>query len=102
MERIGAGQPYMVVDYAHSADSLEKALIVDCGSVGDGDQFTCAVGRRKGIQVALGLAPGRCDPACRNGTEKGHAQSIFAGKERRSGTILPSRVRLLPRSATLA
>jgi UDP-N-acetylmuramoyl-L-alanyl-D-glutamate--2,6-diaminopimelate ligase len=29
MERIEAGQPYMVVvDYAHTADSLEKALSV--------------------------------------------------------------------------
>ena len=33
---------------------------------------------------------------------KGHEQSIFVGKERLSGTILPPCVRNLPRSATLA
>ena len=84
MKRIEAGQPYMVVDYAHTADSLEKALIVVFGSAGaeaacDGEQFTCVVDRRKGIQVALEMA--------RAGdivllAEKGHEQSVFVGKEK--------------------
>jgi UDP-N-acetylmuramoyl-L-alanyl-D-glutamate--2,6-diaminopimelate ligase len=49
MERIEAGQPYMVVDYAHTADTLEKALgvlrpltagrlIVVFGSAGERDR----------------------------------------------------------------
>ncbi|HEX3273186.1 MAG TPA: cyanophycin synthetase [Ktedonobacterales bacterium] len=42
MERIAAGQPYMVmVDYAHTAASLEKTMIVVFGSARDGKQFTC-------------------------------------------------------------
>jgi UDP-N-acetylmuramoyl-L-alanyl-D-glutamate--2,6-diaminopimelate ligase len=141
MERIEAGQPYMVVvDYAHTADSLEKALgvlrpltagrlIVVFGSAGerdrvkrpemgkaaarladfavitdedpreedamtilreiaagaeaararDGEQFTCVVDRRKGIQVALEMARAG-DVVLLAG--KGHEQSIFVGNEK--------------------
>jgi UDP-N-acetylmuramoyl-L-alanyl-D-glutamate--2,6-diaminopimelate ligase len=141
MERIEAGQPYMVVvDYAHTADSLEKALsvlrplttarlIVVFGSAGErdhvkrpamgkvaahladfavitdedpreedamtilreiaagaeaagareGEQFSCVVDRRKGIQKALGAARAG-DVVLLAG--KGHEQSIFVGKEK--------------------
>jgi UDP-N-acetylmuramoyl-L-alanyl-D-glutamate--2,6-diaminopimelate ligase len=141
MERIEQGQPYMVVvDYAHTADSLEKALsvlrpltaghlIVVFGSAGErdrvkrpemgkvaarladfavitdedpreedamtilreiavgaeaagargGEQFTCVVDRRKGIQVALEMARAG-DVVLLAG--KGHEQSIFVGKEK--------------------
>jgi UDP-N-acetylmuramoyl-L-alanyl-D-glutamate--2,6-diaminopimelate ligase len=77
MERVEAGQPYMVVvDYAHSADNLEKAL---------------SVLRPPAIVVVFGSAG---DVALLAG--KGHEQNIFVGKERLSGTILPSLTRRLP------
>jgi UDP-N-acetylmuramoyl-L-alanyl-D-glutamate--2,6-diaminopimelate ligase len=70
MERVEAGQPYMVVvDYAHSADNLEKAL---------------SVLRPPAIVVVFGSAG---DVALLAGKE--HEQNIFVGKERLSGTILP-------------
>jgi UDP-N-acetylmuramoyl-L-alanyl-D-glutamate--2,6-diaminopimelate ligase len=141
MERVEAGQPYrVVVDYAHTADSLEKALsvlrpltagrlIVVFGSAGErdrvkrpemgkvaarladfavitdedpreedamailreiaagaeavgareGERFTCAVDRRKGILAALEMARAG-DVVLLAG--KGHEQSIFVGKQK--------------------
>jgi len=141
MERIESGQPFMVVvDYAHTADSLEKVLgvlrpitpgrlIVVFGSAGDrdrvkrpamgqaaarladfavitdedprtedamailreiaagaeaegareGTQYTCIVGRRKGVEAGIGMArPG--DTVLLAG--KGHEQSIVVGRDK--------------------